>query len=359
MGKYIINRAAIRHNAAAVQRAAGVPVIAVVKANGYGMGLEWMAATLHECGIRAFAITELSDIAPLQDAVGTDCDILMLRSTALTDEAAAIVGAGCIASVGSAAALGALSDAARAAGTVARAHIKVDVGLGRYGFSPDDLAGLEACFAADDVAIEGIYAHFPGASNLGDLEASRTQLARFVACCEALGARGHEVGMRHMANSPALFNLPEARLDAVRAGSAFLGRVITAADTGLERVGILEAPVIDVKDFPADTPMGYGGAFRTKRATRAAIVPVGTQDGFGVQVKPLSDFHQVLAAGKRWMQKSSETVTIEGRPYPVLGVVDLSLSMVDVTDGEVAPGAVARIDINPLFLSARTPREYC
>ena len=145
----------------------------------------------------------------------------------------------------------------------------------------------------------------------------------------------------------------------MRAGSAFLGRVITAADTGLERVGILEAPVIDVKDFPADTPMGYGGAFRTKRATRAAIVPVGTQDGFGVQVKPLSDFHQVLAAGKRWMQKSSETVTIEGRPYPVLGVVDLSLSMVDVTDGEVAPGAVARIDINPLFLSARTPREYC
>lgn len=355
---FSIDTAAVQHNIALVQEKAGVPVIAVVKGNGYGLGLEWLARQAYEGGIRHFAITEISDIEALRGATGPDADILMLRSTAVPEEAAAIVRAGCIASLGSTAAARALSEAAQAQGVRARAHLKLDCGLGRYGFFPTDLDAIAACFEMPSVDIEGIYGHFSQAAAWWNKEASYRELEAFKACVAALEARGLDVGMRHMANSPALLNIPEATFDAVRAGSALTGRVVTDNDPGLKRVGFLEAPVIDLKHFPKGTPMGYGGAFATSRDTLAAIVPIGTQDGFGLQVKPLADFHQVLSAGKRFLKHDAETVAIEGREYPVLGVVDMSLSMVDATDAPVSVGDTAVVDLNPLMVSARVPRVY-
>lgn len=358
MTTYVIDEAAVRHNIALTQQIAGVPVIAVVKGNGYGLGLSWLAEQAYEGGIRLFAITEISDIPALREAIGPHGDILMLRSTAVDEEAAAIAHAGCIASIGSTAAARALNEAAATIGVQARAHIKLDCGLGRYGFFPDDLDAIAACFALKHVTVEGIYSHFSQASAWWNKDKSYRELDAFNRCIAALESRGYSVGMRHMANSPALLNIPEAKLDAVRAGSAFTGRVVTDNDPGLIRVGFLEAPVIDLKHFPKDTPMGYGGAFKTKRDTTAAIVPIGTQDGFGLQVKPLSDLHQVLAAGKRLAKHESAAVAIGGATYPVLGVVDMSLSMVDVTDSPVAVGETAVVDINPLLVSPRVPRSY-
>lgn len=83
---YSIDSHKVEQNIQMLQRKAGVPLIAVVKNNGYGLGLEWLAKTTRDAGITQFAITELADIAPLRETIGNDADILMLRSTALYEE---------------------------------------------------------------------------------------------------------------------------------------------------------------------------------------------------------------------------------------------------------------------------------
>ena len=88
MNRYVIDRAALDGNVRQVVALAGVPVMAVVKANGYGFGLTEMALACKRGGITRFAITELDDVAPLRAVLDEGDDVLVMRSTALADEAA-------------------------------------------------------------------------------------------------------------------------------------------------------------------------------------------------------------------------------------------------------------------------------
>lgn len=145
---YSIDSLKVEQNIQTLQRKAGVPLIAVVKNNGYGLGLEWLAKTTRDAGITQFAITELADISPLREIVGNDADILMLRSTALYEELKVIIENNCIATIGSSAAARALDLAANRLGIQARAHLKVDTGLGRYGFAPQKNPGYRLLLCA-------------------------------------------------------------------------------------------------------------------------------------------------------------------------------------------------------------------
>lgn len=126
----------------------------------------------------------------------------------------------------------------------------------------------------------------------------------------------------------------------------------------MQRIGVLESAVIDLKHFHKGSSLGYHGTYRTKRDTLAAIVPIGTQDGFGLQVAPRPRFHQVLSTAKQCVLRKHATVAIEGVDYPILGVVDMSLCMVDVTDQPAHIGDRATADINPLMVNPRVLRIY-
>lgn len=356
MNRYVIDRAALDANVRTVVACAGVPVMAVVKANGYGFGLEGLARACKKGGIRSFAITETEDISPLRKVVGKDDDVLVMRSTALSDEADAIVRAGCIATVGSLAAARALAAAARRAGTRARCHLKVDTGFGRYGFLPGEMDGALALYASEDLSFEGMYTHFSAA--YGDVAQTRSQLAALEEAAEKVSKAGFCPGVLHAANSPALFNVPEAKLDMVRVGSAFTGRVITQNPVPLQRVGYLEAQVIDVKTLPFGSGIGYGGTEKTARETKVAFVSAGTQEGFGLATQKPPTIRGALSLAKGALAHRRFEVAIGGRSYPVLGEVDLSLTLVDVTDGEVQAGDSVRMDLNPLMVSPKVPRVY-
>lgn len=355
---YSIDSHKVEQNIQTLQRKAGVPLIAVVKNNGYGLGLEWLAKTTQDAGITQFAITELADISPLRETVGNDADILMLRSTALYEELKVIIENNCIATIGSSAAAHALDLAASRLGIQARAHLKVDTGLGRYGFAPQKIKSIASCFSLDGLHIEGIYSHFSDASDLNHPETSAQELASFKQCVISLQNKGFDTGIRHMANSAGLFNVPNSTLDAVRIGSGFTGRIITREENRLQQVGVLESAVIDLKHFPKGSALGYHGTYRTKRDTLAAIVPIGTQDGFGLQVIPQPRFHQVLSTAKQCALRKHATVAIEEVDCPILGVVDMSLCMVDVTDQPAHIGDRATADINPLMVNPRVLRIY-
>lgn len=140
--------------------------------------------------------------------------------TALYEELKVIIENNCIATIGSSAAARALDLAANRLGIQARAHLKVDTGLGRYGFAPQKIQAIASCFALDGLRVEGIYSHFSDASDLNHPETSAQELATFKQCVISLQDRGFDTGIRHMANSAGLFNVSIQHLMRCASGQA-------------------------------------------------------------------------------------------------------------------------------------------
>ena len=138
MRNLVVDLGALRQNVRALKAAMGVtPIYGVCKGNGFGMGLVPFAKTLAEEGIETLAVASIDDAVALREA-GLACDILMLSSTSLPDEARRLVALDLIASLGSVAAIETLERAAAQAGKPARAHLKLDTGFGRFGFLPGE-----------------------------------------------------------------------------------------------------------------------------------------------------------------------------------------------------------------------------
>lgn len=356
MSRYVIDRQQLDENIETVKKKAGVPVIGVVKGNGYGFGLQNLAEALRVHGITFFAVTEVDDIAPLR-AVAPKEDILVMRSTCIEAEARRIVEAGCTATVGSVQSAKVLSAAAKEAGVRAKAHVKIDTGLGRYGFLSSEIESLLQVYKTENIDFTGIYTHFSSAFT--NRELTQAQLVLFKDTAEQLRKNGIDPGMMHAANSPALFNANDVTLDAVRIGSAFTGRLITRAETGLHRIGRLEAEIVDVKNVPAGYSVGYNGLFKTTRPSKLAIVPFGHYDGFGLEkANENYTLHTVLRSAKRFLQKEHLTVTVNGKKYPVAGEVGLSHTAIDVTGSGIQPGDVASADISPLLVNPLLQRKF-
>ena len=326
-----------------------------MKANGYGFGLTEMALACKRGGITRFAITELDDVAPLRAVLDEGDDVLVMRITALADEAAAIVRSGCIATVGSRAAARALDEAAAAAGAVARCHVKVDTGFGRYGFLPDDVEGVLACYACENLRVEGVYTHFSAA--YGDGALTRSQLAALEGVCAAVEAAGFSAGVRHAANSPALFDVRgEAGSGAHRIG-VHRARDHAGPDGPYAR-GLLGSAGHRREDAACGKSAGLWRR-RAGEARDAGGVRVGRHAG---RLRPGGGeashaarraFHGEGRGPKRRLE-----VVIGGRAYPVLGEADLSLTLVDVTGGDVQAGALAPVDPSPLMVGRNVPRVY-
>lgn len=349
MRAYIVSSASVRHNLAEIKKKAGkATVFAVCKGDGYGLGVERLAKLCAEAGIEHFAVTE-PDEAGLLRQMGFR-EILMLRPTDEREELERLVTMDVICTVGSLDDAVTISSIARELGKKARVHLKVDTGMGRYGFLPSQKPQLLDCFEhLDDLEICGMYTHFHSA--FCSKKATRRQFADFMQMVDAVRANGFDPGMLHCANSSALFRCPETVLDAVRVGSAILGRL--SFRTNLQKVGWCEVPVAQVKWLPKGHTCGYGAAFRAKKATRIAVLPVGWYHGFtteyGHDVFRFRDSLRLVLAGlKQMLRKKSITVTVGKTRCKTLGHVGMLHTVLDVTDTPVAPGDVARVEINPL-----------
>lgn len=357
MSRYVIDKTALIENVHYLQKKAGVPIIGVVKGNGYGFGLTELALILEHCGITTLAVTEVTDIDPLRAVLQPNTDILVMRSTCVDSEARHIADTGCIATIGSTRAAQAMQAAAADLGVKVPCHLKIDTGMGRYGFLPAQVAEAIACYDLPNLEFTGAYTHFSSAFH--DKAKTIAQLEVFKDTLAQIEKAGKTVGTRHAANSPALLNVEHVALDAVRIGYTFTGRVITHSETPLHRLGRLEAEVVDMKEVPAGYAVGYNGTFVTKRPTTIAIVPMGHYDGFGLtKEKENHNFHSVLSALKQFLKKAHLTVTINGEAYPVIGEVGLSHTAVDVTGSSVQPGDIATCDLSPLLVNPRVPRIY-
>ena len=356
MSRYVIDKEKLIENIGLLKEKAGVPIIGVVKGNGYGFGIKEFTSVLKENGINTFAVTEVTDIAPLKEIVSGE-NILVMRSTCVESEAEIIAKNGCIATIGSQEACRVMDKVSAELGVKTKCHLKIDTGMGRYGFMPSEINKAIECYKAENLEFIGAYTHFSSAFTNTAL--TRAQQILFEDTLKQIEKAGYSVGTRHCANSPALLNVNGVSMDAVRLGSAFTGRVITKSSLPLNRLGRLEAEVVDIKTVPAGYSVGYNGTFKTSRETKIAIVPIGHYDGFGLSKgKERVTVRSILSLIKQFLMKKHLTVEINGKAYPVIGDIGLSHTAVDVTGSDVKCGDTASVDISPLMVNPRIERVY-
>lgn len=356
MSRYVIDKKLLEENIKLIKDKAGVPLIGVVKGNGYGFGIKEFSTILKENGIKTFAVTEVDDIAELKEVLDNE-DILVMRSTCIEDEARLVAENGCIATIGSLNSATVMDKVSKDLGVKTKCYLKIDTGMGRYGFMPSEVESAIRCYDFENLDFIGAYTHFSSAFT--NTELTKTQLALFKDTMAQIEKAGKNVGILHAANSPALLNVSDVCLDSVRVGSAFTGRVITQNKTKLNRLGRLEAEVIEIKTVPAGYSVGYNGLYKTKRETKIAIVPIGHYDGFGLtKEKEIADLRSVLSQLKKYLNKKQMYVKIEGRMYSVIGEIGLSHTAVDVTGSDVKIGDTASVDISPLMVNPRIKRVY-
>jgi len=362
MKTLLVDTPKVRVNVAKIRERSGNALIyAVLKGNAYGLGLLEMAELLRGEGITRFALTDFEDAILLREHGFQTEEILMLRSTTEAEYIEALINYNLVGTIGSQDVALAVNGIADKHKTVIEAHVKIDTGMGRFGFAPSEIDKIVSIYKnLSSVALTGIYTHFYRAYD--SEKATRRQVELFEGVLEKLRAKGIEPGLVHAANSSALFRFDFCNFDAVRVGSALTGRLAAKYSYGLQKVGVVTCPVAEVRWLPKGSTIGYGGAYKTKQIRRIAVIPVGYTDGFCVEkardsYKPLETLLFMMSALKRCIIRKKLYVTINHTQVRVIGHVGMLHTVVDVTNADCAPGDIATFEINPL-LAGNIKRTY-
>jgi alanine racemase len=296
----------LRHNVAEIQRrVGGRPILAVIKNNGYGLGVVAAARAIErEPAIAGFAVVKLHEAATLRDA-GVHKPVLCmgpLGDSDLEEALARDVEPMVYTPLGPA-----LERIAARRGRPVFIHVCVDTGIGRVGIPHRDAAPLLRDLSRRrGVKIAGTMMTFTE-----DPEFDREQLRRFEAFCGGLAAEGVALGRRHAASSFALFQNESSFLDMVRPGMAIYGVYSEAPFRGLGLMDLrpavaLRARVAYVKQLRAGDSAGYNRAYVAREDVWVATLPVGHADGLP----------RGAAKGGR--------VRIGGRLFPLVATVSAS-----------------------------------
>ena len=219
-------------------------------------------------------------------------------------------------------------------------HLKIDTGMNRLGVAPTDMD----CFAnqlarCKRLALNGTFTHLASSEVFTASPTGREtgqQLEKFFAAIDRLRKLGIDAGIQHTANSAAIASRPEAWADMVRPGAVLYGyhpgfdpielRTKYEAALPLRPVMSLRGRLLMVRSVPEGSGVGYNASWVAKRPSRVAVLAAGYADGI----------HRSL--GNRGC------VYIRGHRAPIVGIVSMDVSMLDVTDvPDAAIGDIATV----------------
>jgi alanine racemase len=307
---------AMRHNlAAARSRAAGRRVWAVVKANAYGHGIERAVQGFGTAD--GLALIDL-DEARRARAAGWMRPILLLEGLFDASDVAAARELGLTVVVHAAEQIRLLETAPP--GVPIGVHIKLNTGMNRLGFAPDEFApARERLAQLSSVRIDGLSMHFANSDRADAHEgpvSMANQLERFEAVCRGLPE------LRCVSNSAALFLHPPLAEAWVRPGIVLYGATPaaerSASQLGLRPAMTLASQVIAVRNVQAGDAVGYGSRFAARRPTRIGVVACGYADGYP---RHAPDGTPVSVAGTR---------------VPLAGRVSMDMITIDLSDAPQA-----------------------
>ncbi|MET4222935.1 alanine racemase [Oerskovia enterophila] len=336
----LVDVGALRENTRTVARLTGTPVMAVVKADGYGHGALVLARAALAGGASALGVTSIAEALLLRRA-GVDVPILSWLNAPTADFRPAVHARVDLA-VASVEHLRAVVDASRRAGVPAIVHLHADIGMTRDGAASQAWGRL--CHAADEaevaghVLVRGLMGHLGSADRPGSA-ATTADLDRFEAATDTARAAGLRPSTRHLGGTAAVLTDARARLDVCRVGAGLVGIDPAASGAPLRAAVTLLAPVVSVREAEAGQRVGYGETHVLDRPTRLALLPVGYADGIP---RITTDRAAVL---------------LHGRRCPLVGLVSMDQVVVDVGDLPVRAGETA-IVLGPGTHGEPTAREW-
>ena len=290
------------------------PLWPAIKANAYGHDARIIADRLVRLGYGTLCVAHASEAIELVEA-GVQANFIILSAT-LPQNSEYLVAYGFEPVVCALDVVKELARVAHKAGKRVSLHLKVDTGMGRIGIAPQDvIAFLDRCRDFPAVSIKGLMSHFSCADE-ADKSYSREQIRRFRQLIEA--TRRYSIEAYHMANSAAIFDLPESYFDAVRPGISIYGlrpspSMVSRRVDELRPVLEWKTRITYLKEVPTGTGLSYGHAFHTERPSLIATIPVGYGDGLS-----------------RLFSNKGQFV-VRGRRCPLVGRVTMDQSLVDVT----------------------------
>ena len=285
-----------------------------IKANAYGHGAEIVGRHLVQLGYNRLCVAHVAEAIDLIEA-GV-CATFLVLSASLPENSESIVAYDCEPVVCTLEMVEALAQAAARAGKRIAVHLKVDTGMGRIGIRPDEvLAFLARCRDFPTVVVRGLMSHFPLAPE-ADPSFARQQIVLFRHVQEA--TKASRIMSYHLANSAAIFDLPEAHCDAARPGIAIYGlkpspTIANPRVHDLKPVLEWQTRITYLKEVPAGTGLSYGHTFHTAQPSLIATVPIGYGDGLS---RRLSNNLALVVGGMRCAQ---------------VGDICMDQSLVDVT----------------------------
>jgi alanine racemase len=315
-----INLQALAENFSAVRARVDsqVKVMAVVKADAYGHGAAECARRLAQEGADWFGVALPEEGIELREA-GITQPILCLGGFWAGQEQSCLQHK-LVPVVYRRDMVEALDRAARAAGVVMDAHLKIDTGMGRLGVRHDEAAEfVDAIRDYRNVRIDGLMTHFASADDPHQECFTQDQLKRFRETTSTLRERGLNPTYEDLANSAATSAYPAAWGNMVRPGGVLYGLwrdILPPLDEPLRLrpVMSLHSRIMLLKWVRRGETLGYGCTFEASRDTLVATLPIGYNDGYA---RALSNRGRVIVRGKY---------------ASVVGRISMDLTLVDVTD---------------------------
>jgi alanine racemase len=308
-----INLNALRQNVALVRSMIGPSkqIIAVVKANAYGLGAEQVVSALKgQCDY--FAVANLSEALQVR-SVCTQTPVLIL-GTVLAEELSEVVKFGFEICVSTFAELDRIDAIARTLGILAQVHLKVDTGMGRMGFEYHDLLSQPTAFLKyQNINWVALCSHLACADSSDDF--NREQLVRFEHADQVLAAAGVNFKLRHISNSAGVIKELKTRDNAVRPGLMIYGvNPVLHSELSLEPVLTLKSRILLIRDLLAGATISYGAQHVLTQPSKVATISIGYADGY-----------------TRSLSNVGADVLINGQRCPILGIITMDMIMADVT----------------------------
>lgn len=320
-----INLDAIENNIKAVSKklTPKTKIMAVIKADAYGHGAVPVAKVLSPL-VWGFGVAILEEAVELRK-MGIKNPILIL-GTIVKEQIPETVAYDITTTVFSCELAQAIAYEARKQKKTAKVHIKLDTGMGRIGYQPDEesVAEILEISKIQGLYLEGLFTHFATADEKDKTYAAE-QLRIFREFTSRLKKEGISIPIRHAANSAGIIDLPETAFDLVRCGIATYG-LYPSDEVNKEELCLVPAlewktHISYLKQLGPGHKISYGATFHTQHPMRIATIPVGYADGYP---RSLSNCGSVLVRGKR---------------APILGRICMDQFMVDVTEVDgVLPG---------------------
>lgn len=297
----------------------GTKMVCMVKASAYGAGAYEIAKTLQDQRVDYLAVAVADEGAELRKA-GITSSIIIMNPEMTTFKT--LFDYELEPEVYSFHLLEALIKAAEKQGiTHFPIHIKLDTGMHRLGFLPEEIPALIRRLKSQTAVLpRSVFSHFVGSDSSQFDDFTRKQIELFdKASSELQSAFPHKI-LRHICNSAGIERFPQAHYDMVRLGLGLYG-VNPINNEFIHNVSTLKTTILQIHDVPAEDTVGYSRKGVLCRPSRIAALPIGYADGL----------NRHLGCGHGYC-------LVNGKKAPYVGNICMDVCMIDVTDIDCKEG---------------------